>query len=153
MVCARFLSTEAIGIIRRSRRLSLAGKGGMKLADSAAELRARSSSTVILVTRSGMGLADEALQHKLLNLYLKMLGENEFTPGAICFYADGVRMVLEGSPILDLLRELEVKGVRLIICATCLKYLGLENKVAVGIIGGMNDIVLAQWMAEKVITL
>jgi len=125
----------------------------MKLADSVAELRSKNSSTVILVTRSGMGIADEVLQHKLLNLYLKMLGENEFVPGAICFCADGVRMVLEGSPVLDLLRELELKGVRLIICTTCLKYLGLENKVAVGIIGGMHDIVLAQWMAEKVITL
>jgi len=123
------------------------------MAGSVAELRAKNSSIVILVTSNGMGTADEALQHKLLGIYLKMLKENEFIPGAICFYGDGVKMVVEGSPVLDLLRELEQKGVRLIICTTCLQYFALEGKVAVGIIGGMHDIVLAQWMADKVITL
>jgi sulfur relay (sulfurtransferase) complex TusBCD TusD component (DsrE family) len=82
-----------------------------------------------------------------------MLGENEFFPGAICFYADAVKLVVEGSPVLDLLRKLESKGVRLIICITCLQYFGLADKLAVGIVGGMHDIVLAQWMADKVITL
>ena len=82
-----------------------------------------------------------------------MLQENEFYPGAICFYSEGVKMVVEGSPVLDLLRALETKGVRLIICITCLQYYGLSDKVAVGIVGGMNDIVLAQWMAGKVVAL
>ena len=123
------------------------------MAESVAELRAKNNSTVILVTSNGMGTAEEALQHKLLSIYLKMLKENEFIPGAICFYGDGVKMVVEGSPVLDLLRELERKGVRLIICTTCLQYFALEGKVAVGIIGGMHDILLAQWMADKVITL
>ncbi len=118
-----------------------------------AELKAKSSSTVILVTRRGMGDAEEALQQKLLNVYFTMLRENELYPGAICFYADGVKMVVEGSPVLDALRELEQKGIRIIICMTCLKYFSLEDKVKVGIIGGMNDIVLAQFMADKVITL
>ena len=123
------------------------------MADSVAELRAKNGSTVILVASNGMGTAEEALQHKLLGIYLKMLKENEFIPGAICFYGDGVKMVVEGSPVLDLLRELEQKGVRLIICITCLQYFALEEKVAVGIVGGMHDILLAQWMADKVITL
>jgi hypothetical protein len=82
-----------------------------------------------------------------------MLQENGLYPGAICFYAGGVKMVVDGSPVLDQLRALEEKGVRLIICNTCLQYFGLREKVAVGIVGGMNDIVLAQWMAGKVITL
>ncbi len=118
-----------------------------------AELKANSSSTVILINNDGMGTAEEALKHKLLRVYLTMLQENEFYPGAICFYAGGVKMVVEGSPVLDLLHALEAKGVRLIICSTCLQYFGLTDNVAVGIVGGMNDIVLAQWMASKVITL
>ena len=93
------------------------------------------------------------MRHKLLRVYLTMLQENGFYPGAICFYAGGVKMVVHGSPVLDLLHALDAKGVRLIICSTCLQYFGLNDKVAVGIVGGMNDIVLAQWMAGKVITL
>jgi hypothetical protein len=120
---------------------------------SSAELKTNSSSTVVLINNDGMGSAEEPLRHKLLTVYLTMLQENGLFPGAICFYADGVKMVVEGSPILDLLRALEEKGVRLIICSTCLQYFGLSDKVAVGIVGGMNDIVLAQWMAAKVITI
>lgn len=120
---------------------------------SSAELKANNASTIVLINNDGMGAAEEPLRHKLLKVYLTMLQENGLYPGAICFYAGGVKMVVEGSPVLDLLRALEEKGVRLIICSTCLQFFGLADKVAVGIVGGMNDIVLAQWMANKVITL
>lgn len=110
-------------------------------------------SILILVNRDGMGSAEEGLRHKLLRVYLAMLVENDMTPGAICFYADGVKMVVDGSPVLDLLKALEAKGVHLIVCSTCLNYLGLREKVTVGIVGGMHDILMAQWQAEKVITL
>ena len=46
-----------------------------------------------------------------------------------------------------------MNGVQFIICITCLQYFDLKDKVAVGIQGGMNDILLAQGMAGKVITL
>jgi len=117
------------------------------------DLKANSASTVILVNNDGMGAAEEALRHKLLRVYLTMLQENRLYPGAICFYAGGVKMAVEGSPVLDLLQALEAKGVRLILCSTCLQYYGLTEKAAVGIVGGMSDILLAQWMADKVITL
>jgi hypothetical protein len=117
------------------------------------KLREKNKSTAILITRNGMGECEKELQQKLMSLYFTMLQENEFFPGAICFYADGVKLVIEGSPYLDILNKLEQKGIRLLICMTCLKYYGIEDKVKVGIVGGMNDIVLAQWMADKVITI
>ena len=123
------------------------------MGESFAALKMNSKSTVVLVTRDGMGCADESLRHKLLNLFLTLLRENELIPGAICFYAEGVKMVVEGSPALELLRELEAKGTHLVICRTCLQHFGLLDKAAVGIVGGMNDIVIAQWTASKVITL
>jgi hypothetical protein len=117
------------------------------------ELKANSESTVILINSDGMGAAEEPLRHKLLKVYLALLQENGLYPGAVCFYGSGVNMVVEGSPVLDLLQSLESKGVRLIVCITCLQYYGLTEKVKVGIVGGMSDILLAQWMAKKVITL
>jgi len=62
-------------------------------------------------------------------------------------------MVVQDSPVLGLLSSLEARGAHLIICSTCLNHMGLLDKVAVGIIGGMHDILLAQWKAGKVITL
>jgi hypothetical protein len=61
--------------------------------------------------------------------------------------------VVEGSPFLERLTALEQRGARLIICSTCLGYFGLTEKVRVGIVGGMGDILEAQTRASKVITL
>jgi sulfur relay (sulfurtransferase) complex TusBCD TusD component (DsrE family) len=111
------------------------------------------ANAVLLITREGMGSADAILQQKLLNTYLGLLLENGSLPDAICFYTDGVKLVIEGSPLLERLSEIEKSDVRLIICSTCLNYFGLTEKVRVGIIGGMPDIIEAQAKADKVITL
>lgn len=109
--------------------------------------------TIILVTSNGMGKADEKLQLTLIGKYFELLLQGEDLPAAICFYTDGVKLVCEGSPVLDSLRALEKEAVRLIVCSTCLNYFNLTDKVQVGIVGGMGDILEAQTKAEKVITL
>jgi selenium metabolism protein YedF len=107
----------------------------------------------ILITDEGMGKGDHKLQLKLINNYLRILNENNVLPAAICFYADGVKLAVEGSPVLEELRSLEEKGVWLVVCQTCLNHYELNQKVQVGIVGGMTDIIEAQWRADKVITL
>lgn len=72
---------------------------------------------------------------------------------AICFYTEGVKLVIEGYSVIEQLKALEAKGVALISCSICLNYFGLMDKVAVGIVGGMSDILEAQWRAENVITI
>jgi intracellular sulfur oxidation DsrE/DsrF family protein len=109
--------------------------------------------TVLLITRKGMGEADPALMIKLLQTYFKLIDESDTLPAVICFYTEGVQLVVKGSPVLESLQSLEDKGVRLIICNTCLSYFGLSDEVAVGIKGGMTDIIEAQRRAGKVITL
>lgn len=109
--------------------------------------------TVILVTSNGMGKADEKLQQLLFGKYAELLLQNESLPAAFGFYTDGVRLVCEGSPFIEQLRNLENKGIRLMICSTCLNYFDLTEKLRVGIVGGMGDIIEAQMKAEKVITI
>ncbi len=113
----------------------------------------RDPSLLLLVTNDGMGTAPEELRHKLAGIYLKLLDENDMLPGALAFYAEGVRLVVDGSPVLDQLRSLETKGVHLVICKTCLDHFGLVDRVKVGVVGGMTDIIEAQWRAAKVITI
>ncbi len=110
-------------------------------------------STVILVTRNGMGSAEPALAHKLAATYFRLLMENGDLPAAICFYAEGIYLVVEGSPALEPLAGLEARGVRLIVCTTCLNYYNKMDMLKVGIAGGMGDILAAQAAAAKVITL
>jgi hypothetical protein len=109
--------------------------------------------TVILIPGYGLGRADESLQLKLMGKYLELLLQGSYIPSAICFYTDGVKLVCEGSPVLEPLHRLEVLQVRLISCSTCLNDFGLRENVKVGIVGGMGDIIEAQARAEKVITI
>lgn len=109
--------------------------------------------TVILITANGMGRADLELQQTLIAKYLSLLEDEETPPAAVCFYTEGVRLVVEGSPVLALLRQLEARGVQLIVCKTCLDYLGITGQVKVGRVAGMPDILDAQMRADKVITL
>ena len=111
------------------------------------------SETVLLITRKGMGDAEPALQQKLITTYFKLLDENNLLPAAICFYAEGVHLAVAGSPVIDTLKSLEAKGVRLVLCSTCLQYYHLVDKVQTGIVGGMTDIIEAQFRACKVISL
>ncbi len=111
------------------------------------------SDTVILITRNGMGSAEAELQLRLVQTYLKLLDENNILPAAICFYTDGVKLVVSGSPVIATLKSLEEKGVRLVLCSTCLNFFNLQDHVQVGIIGGMTDIIELQFKAAKVISL
>jgi selenium metabolism protein YedF len=109
--------------------------------------------TLIVINSDGMGRADEALQQTLIAKYLSLLLENGDLPYGLCFYTEGVKLVVEGSSVLDQLKALEAKGVRLIVCSTCLAYFDLTDKVKAGLVGGMPDIIEAQMKAAKVITL
>ena len=109
--------------------------------------------TVILIANKGMGHGPEELQLTLMGKYLQLLDQNQELPSAMCFYTEGVKLVADGSPVLEQLVTLEKKGVRLIVCSTCLNYFGLADRVKTGIAGGMADILEAQQKAGKVISL
>jgi hypothetical protein len=109
--------------------------------------------TILLVTNYGIGHADEKLRLTLVEKYLELLLQSNNVPSAICFYTEGVKLVCDGSPVLSQLKTLESKNVRLIVCSTCLNYFELTGKMQVGIVGGMGDIMEAQFRAATVITL
>jgi hypothetical protein len=109
--------------------------------------------TILLITNNGMGKADLALQHKLAAKYFELLMQYTDLPAAICFYTEGVKLTIPGSPVIEQLKALEAKGVRLIICSTCLDFYDLNGQTQVGIVGGMSDIIEAQSKAAKVITI
>ncbi len=109
--------------------------------------------TVLLFTRNGLGDAPEGLQQTLAVKFLSLAVQAEEKPRQIVFYADGVKLVCEGSLVLQWLRMLEAAGVELLVCSTCLEYFGLTDKVGVGKVGGMPGTLAALQAADKVISL
>lgn len=114
---------------------------------------AKQNDIVIVFNTQGMGTTDKpSLKENLAKTFLTLAFQMDSLPAAICFYTDGVKLACEGSPVLDELSALEAKGVRLILCQTCLNTYEINDKVKVGVIGGMGDIITAMWQADSVIT-
>lgn len=106
----------------------------------------------ISINRYGMGDAPEELRITLVKNYLTLLNEGVL-PSFITLYADGVKLALNGSPVLEQLSVLEKKGVKILICKTCLTYYGQLDNVGVGTVATMVDIMDAQNYCDKLIVL
>ena len=112
-----------------------------------------SRNTVLLFTRFGLGHAPQELQSALAVKYLSLTIESGDLPARIIFYTEGVKLACEGSAVLEQLKSLEASGVELVLCSTCLEFLGLADKVRVGVVGGMGDILDSLQKAAKVLSL
>jgi len=87
---------------------------------------------VFLIQSEGLGRGEERLGSLLMANFLRLLGESKEKPESIVFWNTGVRLVCEGSKVLDHLKRLEEQGVTILACTTCLEYFELENKIVVG---------------------
>lgn len=109
--------------------------------------------TLIQVTQNGMGTGSEELGLKLVTNYFKLLDADGRTPKIIVFYNAGVKLLCENSPALEALQNLNKKGVQLLACKTCLDHFELSDKIKIGKVGSMPDIITLQADADKVINL
>ncbi|MFH0920790.1 MAG: sulfurtransferase-like selenium metabolism protein YedF [Fibrobacterota bacterium] len=108
---------------------------------------------LIIVNRNGMGHGEPELPQKLMVSYFNQLLSGNRLPSMIGFYGEGVQLTVSGSPVLEALSALAVKGVKIRSCTTCLNFYGILDRLKVGEAGTMQQIVEAQWNADKVITL
>jgi len=111
------------------------------------------SKIAVIVSRDGMSDAPTELSHTLIKNYFTLLNSEEKVPAYICFYGNGVKLTCHGSHIIEELKVLENNGCKLIICKTCLVYNNLLDKVVVGSVGTMLDIIDVQYNSTKLIHL
>jgi peroxiredoxin family protein len=111
------------------------------------------SDAVVVIANAGLGQAEPALSGRMLGTWLRTVAELRMRPRALAFYTAGVTMVADDSPVLAELRALAQAGVPVIACRTCLEFYGLLDRVAVGEVGNMAQIVELQAQAAKVVTL
>ena len=67
------------------------------------------------------------------------------------FYNGGATITCEGSDSLEDLKNLESQGVEIVTCGTCLDYYGMKDKLAVGTVTNMYDIVESMNHAGKIV--
>lgn len=109
---------------------------------------------VLVIPSEFMGRGEhEELGQILIRGFLHTLNEVSPLPDVIIFFNSGVKLTVEGSPVLEDLRSLEAQGVQILICGTCLGYYGLKEKVAVGEVSNMYTIAETMLQAGKVVSL
>ena len=63
----------------------------------------------------------------------------------------GVQLASEDSKALETLMVLSEKGVEIVSCGTCIDFYGLKDKMKVGAISNMYDIIQSLLEADRVI--
>jgi selenium metabolism protein YedF len=96
---------------------------------------------------------DRQLGGMLMQKYLHTLSGHRLKPKAILLMNDGVRLVAEGSPVIEELRLLGSQGVDILACSTCLDRFGLTARVGAGLVSNMYDITDAMLKADKVVSM
>lgn len=90
------------------------------------------SAKTFLIQSEGLGRGDDQLGKMLMANFLRLLGESQEKPASLIFLNSGVKLVCEGSEVLDHLKKLEEQGVEILACTTCLEFYGLVDKLKAG---------------------
>lgn len=106
---------------------------------------------VVVIDKDYMGERDRELGTALIKSFITTLSEINKLPSHILLYNEGVKLVSEGSQILEKFISLSDKGVEILCCGSCIKYFDLTDKIMVGRISNMLEILSTQICANKVI--
>ena len=109
------------------------------------------SSSVILVGSDQLGTGDATLGAKLMKSFLNTIRDSEPKPTKLLFINAGVKLTTEGSGVLDTLELLAKDGMQILSCGTCLEHYDLVEKLKIGFVTNMYDIVDSMFTADKVI--
>ena len=107
----------------------------------------------MLVVLSGnvMGTGDPKLGTSLVKAFVFALTKQDQLPDTILCYTTGASLTCEGADTLEDLKLLESEGVTILTCGTCLDFYGLKEKLAVGGVTNMYDIVERMESAAQII--
>ena len=101
----------------------------------------KSEGKVYFFKSDKLGKGEAELGNVLIKGFLHTLLEVNPLPEKLIFINSGVRIVTENEDAIDSLQKLEDRGVTILSCGTCLDYYGLEDKLNVGEISNMYEIV------------
>ena len=106
---------------------------------------------VIAISSDMMGEGDMELGHILMNNFIKAITDLDVLPGNIVFYNSGVMLGSDDSPVIDYLVNIEKMGVRLLFCGTCAEHFSLQDRIKIGILSNMFEIVQVMASSSNII--
>jgi selenium metabolism protein YedF len=98
-----------------------------------------------------MGEGEEELGHLLITNFVRAIKDLDVLPSKMVFYNNGVKLGTTGSPVYEHLKEIESMGVSLLLCATCVNFYSLQDKVKIGTLSNIFEIAQALASAGNVV--
>ena len=117
----------------------------------ACNLDARKKGMLVVLSGNTMGSGDEKLGKALMKAFVFALTKQDVLPETILCYNTGAYLTTEGADTLEDLKLLESEGVTILTCGTCLDFYGLKEKLAVGGVTNMYDIVERMESAQIIV--
>ena len=106
---------------------------------------------LVVLSADHMGEGAEELGKILMKSFLYALTQQDELPDTILCYNGGAKLTCEGSESLEDLKDLAARGVEILTCGTCLNFYGITEKLQVGSVTNMYDIVERMSSADRVI--
>ena len=111
----------------------------------------RRKGMLVVLSANVMGTGDPKLGTSLMKAFVFALTKQDQLPDTILCYNSGAYLTCEGADTLEDLKLLEGEGVTILTCGTCLDFYGLKEKLAVGGVTNMYDIVERMENAAQII--
>jgi selenium metabolism protein YedF len=108
---------------------------------TAASSGADATRQVYLITQNTLGHGASELGAVLMKAFMTTMLETKPQPEALLFINSGIRLTVEGSPVLEQLKTLAERGVTVLSCGTCLDYYQVKADLAVGEVTNMYTII------------
>ena len=108
----------------------------------------------VFIGKDVVGAGDPTLGYNLMKMALYTLAQGDGVPAYLLFMNDGVKLPAGEEPqVIESIQALVDKGTKVLVCGTCLNFYGLAERLKVGVVSNMYDILGAMQRADKVITL
>jgi selenium metabolism protein YedF len=101
----------------------------------------RQGPLVVLFASDRVGDGPAELGRVLARSFVKTLHEQGPLPWRMVFLNAGVALTTEGSVVAEDLRAMEAAGAEVLSCGTCLDYFHTKEKLLVGRVSNMREIV------------
>jgi selenium metabolism protein YedF len=108
---------------------------------------------MILIATDRLGIGDDELGKKLIINFIKTIKEMGDELWRLVLVNNGVKLTIDGSPVLEDLAAYENDGLTILVCGTCLTHFGLLEAKKIGETTNMLDIVTAMQIADKVVNI
>ena len=111
----------------------------------------RRKGMLVVLSANTMGNGDPKLGTSLMKAFVFALTKQDQLPDTILCYNTGAYLTCEGADTLEDLKLLESEGVTVLTCGTCLDFYGLKEKLSVGGVTNMYDIVERMENAAQIV--